>query len=104
MISTEIVDVVQGCPAARIPVDLDYFIMGHGWKQVGQGVSNDQGLIETFGESPAAGIYRLSFDVASYAPDALFPSISVVIEVRNADADYHLPLLLSGYSYTIYRA
>lgn len=104
MISTEIVDTVRGCPAVRIPVELDYFITGHGWKPMGQGISNDQGLVEAFGESPAPGIYRLSFDVASYAADAFFPSISVLFEVRDAGAGYHLPLLLSAYGYSTYRA
>ena len=104
MISTEIVDTARGCPAARVPVDLDYFITGHGWKQVGQGISNAEGRIAAFGEPPAEGIYRLSFDVASHAADAFFPSISVVIDVRDAGVNYHLPLLLSAYGYSIYRA
>ena len=104
MISTEIVDTVRGRPAARVPVELDYFITGHGWKQVGNGVSNDEGLVETFGEPAAAGIYRLSFDVASYAEDAFFPSITVLFEARDAEAAYHLPLLLNGHGYSTYRA
>lgn len=104
MISTEIVDTVRGSPAARVPVELDYFITGHGWKQVGQGISNEQGRVETFGEPPAEGIYRLSFDVASRLADAFFPSISVVIDVRDSGAAYHLPLLLSAYGYSVYRA
>jgi len=104
MISVRIADTEQGCPAPKIPVDLDYFITGHGWKQVGRGISNDEGCIETFGESAAAGIYRLSFDVAAHAPESFFPSITILFDVRDAGEDCRLHLQVSTFGYSTYRA
>jgi 5-hydroxyisourate hydrolase len=114
MITTQVIDNSSGRPAPGVPVELDYFITGHGWKQVGQGVTNTAGLIESFGESEAAGIYRLSFDIAAYHSElralpeaeveAFFPSISITFELREAGSHCHLPLFLSPYGYSTYRA
>ena len=103
MISTHVLDIARGLPASRIPVELDVFITGHGWREVGRGVTNDEGRVSGFGEPPAQGVYRLMFDVASYDPDVFFPSIAVTFEVRDPEEHFHMPLLLSRYGYTTYR-
>ncbi len=103
MITTHVHDVAQGCPGARIPVELDFFITGHGWREVGRGVANEQGFIHDFGEPPADGIYRLMFDVASYNPRSFFPSIAVTFEVRDAQDHTHISLLLAGFGYSVHR-
>jgi 5-hydroxyisourate hydrolase len=103
MITTQVLDTARGRPAERLPVELDVFITGHGWHQVGRGVTSAEGHILDFGEPAAAGVYRLVFDVASYMPEALFPSIAVAIEVRDSLDRYHVPLLLSPFGYTAYR-
>jgi 5-hydroxyisourate hydrolase len=103
MISTHVLDIARGLPASRIPVELDVFITGHGWREVGRGVTNDEGRILGFGEPAAEGVYRLMFDVASYDPDVFFPSIAVTFEVRDPEEHFHMPLLLSRYGYTTYR-
>lgn len=103
MITTQVLDTSRGTAAVRIPVQLDYFVTGEGWREVGHGVTNGDGQITEFGEPPAAGIYRLMFDVASYYPNAFFPSIAVVIDVRDAAGHYHIPLLIGPYGYSAYR-
>jgi 5-hydroxyisourate hydrolase len=104
MISTHVLDTARGAPAARMPVDLDIFITGQGWREAGHGLTNEQGRIDAFGETPAPGVYRLVFDVASYMPQCFFPSIAITFEIHNADEEfYHIPLLLSPYGYTTYR-
>jgi 5-hydroxyisourate hydrolase len=102
MISTQIVDTSTGRPAARIQVELDTFISGHGWREVGRGLSNAEGWIDSFGAPAATGVYRMMFDVASYLPNAFFPSIAVTFEVSDADQRYHIPLLLSPFGYSVY--
>jgi|SRR5579875_2928320 5-hydroxyisourate hydrolase-like protein (transthyretin family) len=103
MITSQVCDAVRGGAAARVRAQLDVFISGHGWREVGDGVTNDEGSILNFGEPAAAGIYRLMFDVASYWPDAFFPSIAVTFEVRDPARGCHLRLLLSRFGYTVYR-
>jgi 5-hydroxyisourate hydrolase len=103
MITTHILDTAQGRPAPHIPVELDVFITGYGWYEVGRGVTNDEGQILDFGEPAAAGLYRLMFDVAAYMPRAFFPSIAIAFEVRDPAEHYHVPLLLSPFGYSTYR-
>jgi 5-hydroxyisourate hydrolase len=103
MITTHILDTSRGVPVARMPVELDVFITGQGWHEVGHGVTNQEGRILDFGEPPAAGVYRLMFDVASYIPKAFFPSIAITIQVTDPAGHYHVPLLLSPFGYTTYR-
>jgi 5-hydroxyisourate hydrolase len=103
MISTHIHDLTNGRPAGRLPVELDFLITGHGWREVGRGVTNEQGHIYEFGEPPAQGVYRLMFDVASYNPRSFFPSIAVTFEVADPQDHFHVPLLLSPYGYSVHR-
>lgn len=103
MITTQVFDNALGQPAARVPVELDFFISGHGWRQIGQGLTSNEGRIADFGESRATGIYRLVYDVAAHSPEAFFPSISITIEVRDPAEPCHMVLLLSPYGYSTYR-
>jgi 5-hydroxyisourate hydrolase len=103
MITTHVIDTATGGPAARIPVELDVFVSGHGWRDAGRGVTNSDGRVLDFGEEAAPGIYRLMFDVAVHIPDAFFPTISITFEVRDEQGHYHVPLLLSPFGYTTYR-
>jgi hydroxyisourate hydrolase len=103
MITTHVLDIGRGCPAVRVAIELDVFITGHGWREVGRGVTNDEGRVLSFGEPAAPGVYRLMFDVASYDPEVFFPSIAVTFEVRNSTEHFHMPLLLSRFGYTAYR-
>ena len=103
MITTQVLDSATGRPAARVPVELDVFITGHGWRQIGQGLTNNDGRVADFGETSAAGIYRLSYDVAAYSPDAFFPSITIAIDVRDPAERCHMVLALSPFSYSVYR-
>jgi 5-hydroxyisourate hydrolase len=104
MITTHVLDTARGAPASRIPAQLDIFITAQGWNQVGQALTGSDGRILDFGEPPAAGIYRIMFDVAAYMPHAFYPSIAITFEVHDPAEHYHLPLLLSPYGYTTYRA
>jgi len=103
MITTQVLDTATGEPAARIPVELDVFISGHGWRDAGRGVTNTDGRILDFGETPAAGVYRMMFDVGVHFPDSFFPTISVTFEVDDPNDTFHVPLLLSPFGYTVYR-
>lgn len=104
MITTQVMDTASGAPAARIPVQLDFFINGQGWHEVGHAVTGSDGRVLDFGEPAVAGVYRLMFDVAAYMPHAFYPSIAVTVEVHQPNEQYHLPLLLSPFGYSTYRA
>ena len=103
MITTQVTDAGRGIPAYRLQVQLDAFITGHGWREVGHGLTNSDGHVTEFGEPEAAGIYRLMFDVAGYSSDAFFPTIAITFEVKDPGARYHIPLVLSPFGYSTYR-
>lgn len=104
MITTQVIDTTAGRTAALVPVLLDYFVTGEGWQEIGQGVTDSDGLVENFGESPGAGIYRLTFDVAAYQAEPFFPTIGITFEILDPDQDCHLALLLSPFAYSVSRA
>ena len=103
MITTQVTDTSLGRPVERVPVELDVFITGKGWHEVGRGVTNSEGMIADFGEPAAPGLYRLMFDAGSYLPEAFFPSINVIFDVSDSSERCHLPLLLSRFGYSVYR-
>ena len=103
MITTHVLDTARGLPGSRIPVELDYFVTGFGWKEVGHGITNAEGHITDFGELAAPGLYRLMYDMAAYQNHAFFPSISVVFEVTDPTQTVSIPLAVSPFGYSVYR-
>ncbi|CAI7744301.1 unnamed protein product [Closterium sp. NIES-53] len=162
-ISTHVLDVALGRPAAGIPVLLERQIeargesesggVGLGWERVGGGVTNADGraagLLARGGDEGGvvgiggvgggavggggvgAGIYRLSFATGEYlgqmhgargtgdaqagtgrgsgsggcSGGGFFPSVSIVFRVlpEQQREHFHVPLLLSPFSYSTYR-
>jgi 5-hydroxyisourate hydrolase len=103
MITVQVHDVAEGKPAARIPIELDYFITGFGWKEVGRGLTDGEGRVRDFAEHPAPGLYRQMFDIAAYGAGAFFPSIPVIFEVRDVEDPVHIHLTISPFGYTAHR-
>ena len=104
MITTQVLDTARGAGASRVPVQLDIFITGKGWHEVGHSLTGIDGRVLDFGEPAVAGVYRMMFDVASYMPHCFYPSISITFEIRQTNQGYHLPLLLSPYGYSTFLA
>ena len=103
LITTQVIDIAKGVPAQRIPVELDYFITGQGWREVGHSITSRDGRIPEFGETPAEGVYRMMFDVAAYMPHCFFPTINVTLEVGALHEDHHILLQISPFGYSVSR-
>ncbi len=91
---------------AGVPVRLEQPSSGGTWIQLGSGITNSDGRLGSLLADDAAltvGIYRLIFDTRAYAPEGLYPEVSITFEVREKGQHYHIPLLLSPYGYTTYR-
>jgi len=108
-ITTHVLDISQGRPAAGVPVILEIAASG-GWQTVGEGITNADGRaadLLTANSPIAPGVYRLSFDTAKYFDDqntqGFYPQVTVVFKIENADQHYHVPLLLSPFGYSTYR-
>ena len=108
-ISTHVLDTSRGRPATGVPVLLEYWQAGEGWKILGRSTTDEDGRCRDLmrEHTVAAGLHRLTFDAGAYyarlEAETFFPEIAVVFEVRDAGNDYHVPLLLSPYGYSTYR-
>jgi 5-hydroxyisourate hydrolase len=109
-LSTHVLDTSRGKPAGDMPVRLEREEAPEKWKLVGSGRTDQNGRCGQLlreGEKLAAGTYRLSFDTKSYFTaqkiEGLYPLVQVLFAVRDGDAHFHIPLLLSPNGYTTYR-
>ncbi len=109
-ISTHVLDVVQGKPAKGVAVRLERREISGGWVPLGSGKTDGDGRCGQLlpeGEPLRAGLYRLSFDAASYHHaqkiEGLYPVIEITFQVLEGESQFHIPLLLSPFGYTTYR-
>jgi 5-hydroxyisourate hydrolase len=108
-ITTHVLDIARGRPAAGVPVTLEAKGEG-GWAVVGRGATDADGRLRDLAPSDSVlseGQYRLTFDAGAYfdasGADGFYAEVVVSFVVRDAAAHYHVPLLLSPYGYTTYR-
>ncbi len=107
-ITTHVLDVSLGRPAAGVPVLLESQVNGT-WGVLGRGVTDADGRVKTLLEpgTLAAGVYRLTFDTGAYfkllGTPGFFPTVPVVFELRSPGGHHHVPLLLSPFGYSTYR-
>jgi len=80
------------------------------WESLGKGTTNSDGRCPDLlpaGTRLAPGIYRMSFDTASYFEGhnqtGFYPLAQVIFEIQATGEHYHIPLLLSPYGYSTYR-
>ncbi|GKS85301.1 hydroxyisourate hydrolase [Acidovorax sp. SUPP1855] len=112
-LSTHVLDTMHGCPAAGMAVAL-YATHGEAATLLQRLVLNADGRTDAplfDNASLRAGTYRLTFDVAGYfrsrgvqLPEPNFLNqVSLDFGVAQADQHYHVPLLVSPWSYSTYR-
>jgi len=132
-ISTHVLDVVLGKPAAGVGVRLEkqdgggwgegWVEVSHDdeknassaervrdlsgpWSEVSRSTTDAEGRCRDLAEDLPAGVYRLVFDTSSYLKGQHRASIYPEITITftsTGEGHYHLPLLLSDNGYTTYR-
>ena len=107
-ISTHILDLMRGRPAHDVPIRLERQASGS-WRILNSARTDQDGRCGQLlpNDQMAPGLYRLSFDTASYFVSqkisALYPVVDVTFQVRDGESQFHIPLLLSANGYTTYR-
>lgn len=114
-VSTHVLDTVRGEPAGGVVVRLERAAGAELARiELGRGITDTDGRIADFGvaELPA-GTYRLIFETGPYLAggrggreaggSAFFPEVVVTFAADGLRPRYHVPLLLSPYSYSTYR-
>jgi 5-hydroxyisourate hydrolase len=100
-LSTHVLDVSAGRPAAGVPVRVDRETED-GWNPLAAGRTGADGRLSGWAVILEPGVYRLVYDTAAYlGPTAFFPEVTVVFRVGKS-TDYHVPLLLSPFGYSRY--
>jgi|SRR5215469_8482087 len=107
-ITTHVLDTSRGRPAAGVRVEL-YLRSGHDWQPIGEASTDANGRCQNLvGEKRIeTGTYRLLFHASEYYKtlhaETFYSEIPIIFEVRDPNAHYHVPLLLSPYGYSTYR-
>ena len=110
-LSTHVLDTARGRPAPAIPIALHRVAADGSRSLVCRAVTNGDGRTDApllSGDAFAIGTYELVFSVGAYfdglAPGAPFlDEVPLRFSIREADGHYHVPLLVSPWSYSTYR-
>lgn len=101
-LSTHVLDATTGKPAVGVVVTLTA-----AGTTVASGLTDADGRVAGLGEDLAAGVYRLHFDTGAYFAaegiSGFYPEVVIAFEITDLTGHYHVPLLLSPYSYSTYR-
>jgi 5-hydroxyisourate hydrolase len=102
VLTTHVLDVARGRPAAGVAIEL--------WRDerlVTAATTNDDGRCDAplvAAGSLLEGEYELRFAVGAYFGDTAFLDVVPVrFRVSDAGARYHVPLLVTPWSYSTYR-
>ncbi|KAF8379104.1 hypothetical protein HHK36_028533 [Tetracentron sinense] len=118
-ITTHVLDVSRGSPAAGIEVRLERWKgtqarplfsepdLG-GWVFQGSSTTDTDGRsgrLMGIVDSVDPGIYRISFNTGKYSPSGFFPYVSIAFEIKESQRleHFHVPVLLSPFSFSTYR-
>ncbi|MEP4037608.1 MULTISPECIES: hydroxyisourate hydrolase [unclassified Pseudophaeobacter] len=112
-LTTHVLDTARGCPAAGLPITL-YRLEDDTRHKLAELTTNADGRTD----SPilpqgafTTGTYELVFEAGTYlrasgqaGEDPLFlDEVPIRFGISDAQAHYHVPLLLSPYGYSTYR-
>ena len=109
-ISTHVLDTSRGATASGVAVCLEAQNNDESWTELSHAWTDSDGRVKPFFlvEQPLGeGVYRLGFDTETYfaslGVECFYPQVTVVFKVDDASQHYHVPLLISPYSYSTYR-
>ena len=107
-LTTHVLDISRGVPAAGVKVSIYRY-----GKLVQSSTTNRDGRLDApllSGDQFIEGNYRLEFSVGDYFaskgdPDAkcFLDIVPIAFRIETSGRDYHVPLLVSPWSYTTYR-
>jgi 5-hydroxyisourate hydrolase len=110
-LTTHVLDLTHGRPAADVAIRL-WSRSGAGWApRVAARTDQDGRARLMTGETLTAGAYRLEFEIGVYfratgaatAEPGFLETVVIDFSVTDADAHYHVPLLVSPFGYSTYR-
>jgi 5-hydroxyisourate hydrolase len=94
-VSTHVLDAAAGRPLPGLAIRLE-----HDAGDVVEARTDADGRVAAL-PTPAAGVYRLVFDLDDRP--GFYPEVVIAFRVTDPAAHYHVPLLLSPFAYSTYR-
>lgn len=110
-LSTHVLDTSAGVPAAGMAYRIERLV-GEARVELARGVTSDQGRAPLLDAGQMqVGRYELHFDVADYfgrrgvaqSDPPFLDVVTLRFSIADPAADYHVPLLVSPWSYSTYR-
>jgi 5-hydroxyisourate hydrolase len=112
-LSTHVLDIARGIPAAGIDIDL-HAVHGGERRRVARAMTNADGRTHApllAGDRLDPGVYELTFHAGAYFRGAgmvmsdppFLDQIVIRFGIADPAGEYHVPLLLSPYGYSTYR-
>ena len=112
-LTTHVLDAAHGCPGSAIKVEL-YRVEGQQLELVNTALTNSDGRVDApllQDEDYRTGVYQLQFSAGAYyrargvqLPEPAFLDVVVLrFGIDEQQDHYHVPLLISPYSYSTYR-
>ncbi|KAG9272957.1 5-hydroxyisourate hydrolase-like [Astyanax mexicanus] len=109
-LTTHVLNTGRGIPAASMVISLH--LLNHtaaSWTLLRTGATNDDGrcpgLITR--EAFVPGVYKMRFETGRYwealGETCFYPYVEIVFTITDAAQKFHVPLLLSRFSYSTYR-
>jgi 5-hydroxyisourate hydrolase len=108
-ISTHILDLGLGKPAAEVAVRLEKQESTANWHVISSSQTDQDGRCAQLGNDAklTVGTYRLHFETATYFAarkiETMYPFVEITFQIRDGDSHLHIPLLLNANGYTTYR-
>jgi len=108
-LTTHVLDISRGQPAAGVAVRLELLETSSTWQLMGDGKTNADGRATDLLQSGSlvAGRYRLTFATGDYFAAqniaTFYPLVTIEFSVTSPSEHYHVPLLLSPFGYSTYR-
>ncbi|MGB3280433.1 MAG: hydroxyisourate hydrolase [Pseudorhodobacter sp.] len=112
-LTTHVLDTALGKPAAGVKIML-YQVSGNNHRKIAETVTNSDGRTDApmlAGKDFKIGSYELVFCAGDYLRESgqadgevlFLDEIPIRFGVPDADAHYHVPLLISPFAYSTYR-
>ena len=109
-LSTHMLDVSQGAPAADVAVALSAAEEDGSWRLVAERRTDGNGrvgdLLPLGGPNGNDGVYRLRFETEPYFAarglGSIYPYVEVTFRIAG-DGHYHIPITMSANGYSTYR-
>ncbi|KAM9302023.1 5-hydroxyisourate hydrolase-like [Gastrophryne carolinensis] len=110
LLTTHVLNTAQGIPARGLTLTLSkYNAKEEKWERQSRSVTNEDGRCPGLlrGEPLTAGTFQMRFDTGEYWKslqlESFYPFVEIVFNIADPKQKYHVPLLISPYSYSTYR-